>query len=487
MSEESQTEKRLRAELEEMRRQRTVERASERVREEVLSMCCSGDLLRVVAALFQEMVNLGVETPGSSISFIDAEADRVVRYLAWVNPRKHGLSGQRLQVEEVDRDTVVFIMTEEDKSTRRENIASWRKQKPESFGLVQSAEWWADTLRPLGYQVDPARDDLSFLSGEWSVTNVPFEYGLVGFREREFREEHVAIVQKLTEGLSLGYLRFLDFQKVDEVQQQLIRELEAKLQTADQLRETQNRLVVQDKMAALGSLVAGVTHEINTPLGAIKSMHDSLVRAVEKLKTGLTTARSREAAEHRTIEVAFKVIADANQVIAAGVERVGNIVRSLQDFSRLDEAEFQVADLHEGIDSTLALLQFQMGEGIEVIREYGDIEPIFCSPGQLNQVFLHLLKNAIQAIEDTGKISIATSRGEDEVYVRISDTGSGISPERLERIFDVGFSAADSRVKMEFGWFTAHNIIQKHQGEIRIQSAVDSGTEVTIRLPVKEP
>jgi len=216
-------------------------RAAERVRAEAMLMQSSNDLLKVVAVMFQEMVKLGIKTPGSSISFIDEEADRVIKYLAWENPRQYGLSGPDLDVEEIDEDTVVFT---EISPVRPEDIAPERRNRPRSSKLVQTAEWWADTLGQLGFDIDLSVNNLSFLSGEWFATNVPFEHGTVGFREREFREEHVPIVQELTEGLSLGYLRFLDFQKIDEAQRQLIEELERKLQTAERLRSTQNRLIV---------------------------------------------------------------------------------------------------------------------------------------------------------------------------------------------------------------------------------------------------
>jgi len=190
--------------------------------------------------------------------------------------------------------------------------------------------------------------------------------------------------------------------------------------------------------------------------------------------------------DDRTLEIAFKVIADANRVIALSTERVVHIVHSLQNFSRLDEAEFQLTDLHEGLESSLALLQLQMGDNIEVVKKYGDVKPIFCSPGQLNQVFMHLLKHAIQAIEDSGKICIETSADEHQIYVRIGDTGAGIPPEQLEHIFEVGFNTTGPRVEMEFGWFAVYSIIHEHRGEVQIESEVGKGTEVTISLPKRE-
>ena len=182
----------------------------------------------------------------------------------------------------------------------------------------------------------------------------------------------------------------------------------------------------------------------------------------------------------------FTVIADANRVITTGTERVTRTVNSLRSFARLDEAEFQVVDLHEGIESTLTLLHTQMGERITVIKNFAAIRPIYCSPGQLNQVFMHLLGNAVRSIDREGEIRIETFAEESEIYIRISDTGAGIPPEQLEHIFDVGFSATGPRIETEFGWSTDYSIIREHQGEIEVKSEVGKGTEVTIRLPMKE-
>ena len=236
-------------------------------------------------------------------------------------------------------------------------------------------------------------------------------------------------------------------------------------------------------MAALGNLVAGIAHEINTPVGALNSTHDTLIRAIDKLKATLGATSPQEYEDNGTIESLFQVIADANRVIATSTERVGDFVRSLRNFARLDEAKFQVADIHEGIDSVLTLLQNEIGQNITVVKSYGNIRPIYCSPGQLNQVFMHVFRNAVQAIESIGEIRVSTFQDDDSVFVQIKDSGRRIPPEQLEHIFDFGFRAMDSKVRMGFGLSTDYKIIQEHKGDIKIESEVGKGTEVTIRLP----
>lgn len=283
---------------------------------------------------------------------------------------------------------------------------------------------------------------------------------------------NIGVISTIVFGLTVYLIGKQDQQK---------HELETALR---KLRDTQNQLVMQEKMASLGSLVAGVVHEMNTPLGAITSMHDTLVRAVDKLETKLRD--SSDHADDRALRRTLGVVHDANRVISTGTSRVTDIVNSLRSFARLDEAGQQVFDLHDGLESTLTLLAPQLGERIQVRRDFAQVAPVYGAPGQLNQVFLSLLKNAGQSIDGEGEIAVSTSQDDDGVRIRISDTGRGIGPERLERIFDFGFNAADTRVRMGFGLPTAYRAIQEHRGSIDIQSELNVGTVVTVTLPPAE-
>ena len=265
----------------------------------------------------------------------------------------------------------------------------------------------------------------------------------------------------------------------------IVRDITERKRTEEELKGAQSQLAKTEQMASLGMLVAGIAHEVNTPVGAIRSMYDTLVRAVGKLKLVLDGVDDRDAEENREAYKLFQVIEDANQVIGSATERVVTLINGLRSFARLDEAEFQMADLHEGIESTLTLLRTQMGDEITVVREYGALEPTFCSPGQLNQVFMHVLRNAVHSMEGKGEIHVRTFRRDDRAHIQIRDTGVGIPPEQLEHLFDIGFAAAGSRVGMEFGWSTDYNILQEHMGGIEIESEVGKGTEVTIWLPLR--
>jgi len=148
-----------------------------------------------------------------------------------------------------------------------------------------------------------------------------------------------------------------------------------------------------------------------------------------------------------------------------------------------NEAEQQLADLREGMDSCLTLLRGQMPEGIDVIRDYAEVAPLHCAPGRLNQAFTVLLTNAVQVLPDGGEIVVRVFDQDHEICVQVTDNGPGISPERLETIFDVGFRATDERVKMSYGLPTAYAIVHEHDGHIDIDSSVGEGTTVTVHLP----
>ena len=152
---------------------------------------------------------------------------------------------------------------------------------------------------------------------------------------------------------------------------------------------------------------------------------------------------------------------------------------------RLDEAEYQQVDIHEGINSTSTLLESRYKGRIEVTTDYGDLPEIRCFPGQLNQVFMNLLKNAVQAIEGVGTIHIQTSQKAKSIQVAFTDSGVGIGPEKLKKLFDFGFSQDNDRVKMGAGLASSMNIIKKHAGTITVKSEVGSGSTFTIEIPVQ--
>ncbi len=252
-----------------------------------------------------------------------------------------------------------------------------------------------------------------------------------------------------------------------------------------QLQQTQAQLIHSEKLATIGMLVAGVAHEINSPIGALGSMHATLVKALDKLKCNLTCDGAKNSVlDEPGVAATLAIIDDANRVISNGTMRVLNIVRHLRSFARIDEAERTVADLHEGIEDTLTLIDHEIRHNIRIVKKFGEIPAIMCYPGQLNQVFLNLLVNSRQAMEDGGEITITTGVEDGSIRVEFADTGKGIAPEYIDKIFEPGFTTKRVGVGTGLGLFIVNSIVQAHGGTITVKSEVDKGTTFTILLPI---
>jgi signal transduction histidine kinase len=251
----------------------------------------------------------------------------------------------------------------------------------------------------------------------------------------------------------------------------------------NELKATQTKLIQSEKMASMGRLVAGVAHEINTPIGAMCSMHNTLVRAMDKLRSSMDEMKFGQPDKQKELSRLFKIIEDSNNVITSGAERVTNIVQRLRSFARLDEAEVKKVNVHEGIEDTLALLHHELKKRIEIERNFGNIPSIPCFPSQLNQVFLNLLVNAAQAIDDKGVITITTFVADDQVRIQFTDTGKGIPKEDLDKIFDPGYTTKGVGVGTGLGLSICYQIIQRHHGKIMVESEIGKGTTFTIELP----
>ena len=219
-------------------------------------------------------------------------------------------------------------------------------------------------------------------------------------------------------------------------------------------------------MASLGQLVAGVAHEINTPVASIKSNNG----IVSKLLGSIEDADLKE------------MLTDINEIDKEAVNRISNIVTSLKKFVRLDEAELQEADINKELDLTLELIRHETKNRIEVIRNYGEIPVIKCFPNMLNQVFTNILINACQAIDGKGTISISTEYKDKNLIVKIKDSGKGIPQNQLNKIFSAGFTTKGVGVGTGLGLAICTKIIEKHKGEITVNSEVGKGSEFIITI-----
>lgn len=254
----------------------------------------------------------------------------------------------------------------------------------------------------------------------------------------------------------------------------------------NELRETQTKLIQSEKMVALGQLVAGIAHEMNTPVGTIRSSSDVTARALEKLVERINTADTlEELRQDKGLQKYLDNLQKNNLVTRTASGRISKIVHSLRSFAHLDEASFQIVDIHDGIESTLTLLTHKLDDRIRVEKKYQDVPKISCFPGELNQVFMHLLTNAIQAIDGEGTITIQTGARNGRISICFKDTGRGIPDEQLKALFNPAFNRTGTRIKTSLGLFTSFNILQKHGGEITVESNPGEGSEFTVFIPTE--
>ncbi len=246
------------------------------------------------------------------------------------------------------------------------------------------------------------------------------------------------------------------------------------------------QLINSEKMVSLGQLVAGVAHEINTPLGALNSNNDIFIRAIEKIK-GMIQNFKKEDSErnYSDFNKLIKKIEELNQVSKMAADRIINIVNNLRKFARLDQAEKDSVDIHSGIESTLTLVHHELKNRIKVHREYGKLPPVSCYPNQLNQVFMNIFINASQAIVEKGDIYVKTRVDNGNALVEIQDTGYGISKKSLNKIFNPGFTTKGVGVGTGLGLSIVYQIIKDHNGKIDVTSDEGKGTKVIISLPIK--
>lgn len=243
-------------------------------------------------------------------------------------------------------------------------------------------------------------------------------------------------------------------------------------------------LVNSAKMATLGSLVAGVAHELNTPLGALNSNHDVLKRALERLQAILAddVVEPHELDEVRRIVSAVDGVMRVNDL---AVERMVTLVASLRRFGRPDLADIDEVDVRESIDSALAILGHELRDGIRVERIFDDVRPVECFAQEVGQVFMNLLVNAINAIGEKGTITVRVTGHDEFVRVEVQDTGCGIDPDHLERIFEPGFTTRGGRVGMGMGLLISRQVVDRHNGRIRVESEPGRGSTFTVELPYR--
>lgn len=269
----------------------------------------------------------------------------------------------------------------------------------------------------------------------------------------------------------------------------------------EQLESTQGQLLQAEKMASIGQLAAGVAHEINNPIGYVYSnlgtlekyledifkMMDSYEIAEDSIADNDVLSKLQAAKESLDLSFLKQDLPALMNESREGITRVRKIVQGLKDFSHVDAAEeWRFADLQEGLNSTLNIVNNEIKYKAEVVKEYGAMPEVECLSSQLNQVFMNLLMNAAQAIEERGAITIRTGTQGEEVWVEVADGGKGIAPENMKQIFDPFFTTKPIGEGTGLGLSLSYGIVQKHHGRIEVQSEVGQGTTFRVWLPINQ-
>jgi len=284
--------------------------------------------------------------------------------------------------------------------------------------------------------------------------------------------------------------------------------------TLADLKESQVQLVQAEKMSSLGQLVAGISHEINTPLLYLANNAELIRERLEPLRDFITSCtaafsiKSEDFSDRAVYQAQFvgalkvvktqlrdqeldatvQEIQDLMRDSIAGLNELTEMAQSLKDFSRLDRAPIARFDVNAGLDKTLLIAKNIVKHKATVNKFYGEIPEIECSPSQINQVFLNIISNAAQAIETHGEIVITTKlRDENHVAIRIADTGCGIPEENLSKIRDPFFTTKEVGTGTGLGLSIVDEIIRSHYGELLIESVVGKGSAFTVVLPIRRP
>jgi len=292
-------------------------------------------------------------------------------------------------------------------------------------------------------------------------------YGeLILYRKNQpniWQQDEINLIQNICSLLSTSFSK-------EELYEELASQKKELENAFSQLKNAQLQIVQSEKLAALGQLVAGVAHEINTPLGAVSSNLDLLTKLAEN------------SSDDNSLKEFLTEITPVNK---EALRRIEHLVKSLKNFTRLDEAKLKKIDIHEGLKSTIDLIAHETKNKVEIKTHFEKLPLIACFPDYINQVFMNILLNACQSIKDTGIVEIFTYIDNQYVCIKITDNGSGISKEHLNKIFDFGFTTKKIGQGTGLGLALVKKIIDEHKGKIEVDSQLNKGTTFIISLPIK--
>ena len=426
-------------------------------------------------------------------------------------------------VTSLKTDVITFVV-----SQNPSNVESLKSElsELEKIGSKQ-APAYAQTLQMLKTRSDEVINDKTELTnklGEFLARPTGPQLQMVEQAYNEWHGQQTAVANRyrllltIFTGLLLIALAALgiqlrrSFRSLARARETLEIKVEARTKDLSgalkELKTSQAQLIQSEKMASLGQMVAGVAHEINTPLGyarsnasivrrSLKDMRQIAVANEHALKLMVSESATEEEIVRALTEAsalgeavsAEELVNDLDTLLSDsehGLLQIAELVASLKNFSRVDRSRSDMFNVNEGIESALKIGNNVLKNRVEVVKDFGELPEIECSPSQLNQVFLNLITNGAQAIDGEGKIFIHTTHDKDNVEVRIKDTGCGMSDEIRNRIFEPFFTTKAVGKGTGLGLSIVYRIIEDHSGKINVNSSPGNGSEFIIRLPLRQ-
>lgn len=336
-------------------------------------------------------------------------------------------------------------------------------------------------LEPAGYLLGPAGDS-EHLTAARNLLQMQLRAQV---RFRMASTLHLEAVAEDFESLRREHARLSESEARYKA---LSEELEERIrQQVAVLEERQQMLYQAEKLASVGQLAAGMAHEINNPLGFVRSNLSTFTKYLEKLGE-LKTALGEDLAAWQTLDLDFVLEdgVDLLQESAKGLERIARIVADLKSFSNVDRASEEFTDLNDCLQQAASIVEKQLPAGINIQLDLLPLPRLICLPGHINQLFFNVIRNALQAIQDAGRpgsIRISSEANEAGIAIRIRDDGIGMQPAQLERAFEPFYTTRPVGAGVGLGLSTARNIVLAHSGRITLDSQPDGGTTVSIFFP----
>ena len=443
--------------LEEQNRRQSIETAAERVRGAAMAMESPEDLRNVSGVLFTEMRALGIETPGIRIAFRDPRTGEWQGYLTQRNPKTYGLQWTSPEVFEFSDEVITFPSDVDDNRDRLNSVRD--DGQPVTRRVPFEPEFIVNfSRRRLGMSVEPSSPQVAEWAGEWDGTEMPFDYGVLSFQEREHNPEHTTVVQELTEALNLGFVRFLDFQRLED-QNTALEEANEAIQEANRLKS---------------EFLANMSHELRTPMNAI---------------VGFSKIIHRKAAaqlDKRQVDNLERVLQSA--------EILMSLINDILDLSKIEAGRLEVQperfDLRDVLEGCVATVRPLAKTGVTFrTRLSRQLDPVYSDPGRVRQIAINLLSNAAKFTE-AGEIRVGLRTvGEDRVAISVSDSGIGIPADKLEQIFEE-FRQVDGTTTRKYGGTglglsISRKLAQMLGGDIEVDSVLGEGSTFTVTLPAE--